>query len=76
MSDLQLLKAREVAKMLSITPRTIRNRLASGSFPKPIDISDPASKLRAPRWPQSVIEKWLSELAEKQGAPSLGDHTA
>lgn len=46
--------AQEVAKMMSVSTRTLRNWTNSGAFPKPVELS-PQTR----RWPESVIAQHM-----------------
>jgi excisionase family DNA binding protein len=46
--------ARSVARMLGVTPRTVRRLARDGRFPRPLRVG------RQFRWPQDRIEAWLA----------------
>jgi predicted DNA-binding transcriptional regulator AlpA len=59
--NIQLLTAKAVAKMLSLSPRTVwRYRSSVAKFPRPIKIGS------AVRWHLSDIEKYIESKKEKQ----------
>lgn len=58
----KVVRAKEVANMLSVCKATIYNWLKKGSFPEPIKIGD-----RVVGWPVDLIEKWLEEKGKRDG---------
>ena len=51
----QLLKITEVAKLLTVSPRTIRRWMKAEGFPKPIEFSG-----KAHRWWLEDVENWVN----------------
>lgn len=63
-----LLDVRELAKALSISPRTVWKLVANGELPQPIRLGR-----RLPRWPAIVIADWLKKKVREEGACSKAD---
>jgi predicted DNA-binding transcriptional regulator AlpA len=51
----RLLSATQVADLIGINPRTLRDRRHAGGFPAPIMIG------RSPRWKRAAIDAWLAK---------------
>lgn len=53
----ELLTQKDIAALFQVHRHTIRNWVAAGYFPKPIE-----SRCRKRlRWPRAVVEKWRSQ---------------
>ena len=52
--EIQLVKVRDVEKMLGVSRATVYRMMKHGHFPRPIHIA-PSSV----RWERSVIDQWL-----------------
>jgi excisionase family DNA binding protein len=52
----RLLRAKEVADLLGVTPQVVRKLVAKGSLPRPIRYNR-----RLVRWKASEIRRWLGE---------------
>ena len=59
----QLIDLRTVAKMLSVSVRTVERMVASGHIPVPLRVGP-----RLLRWPYQVVVDWIS-----MGCPSQGE---
>ena len=57
-TDLQTLTITEVAGLLQVSTKTIRNRVERGEFPKPRMFG------RFPRWPVEVVRDWMNSSPE------------
>jgi predicted DNA-binding transcriptional regulator AlpA len=51
----RLLNAQQVADLIGINPRTLRDRRHAGGFPAPIMIG------RSPRWKRAAIDAWIAK---------------
>lgn len=58
------LKLAEVARRTSLSPATVRRRVAQGEFPPPIRIS--AGRVA---WLDTAIEDWMEAVAIHQARP-------
>lgn len=63
--EAELLNTREVSKLLSISPASVRRLDASGSMPKPIRLG------KSLRWRRSELSSWIVA-----GSPNRKDWTA
>jgi len=65
--DRLLIDVREVARLLTVKPRTVWRLVATGRLPPPVRIPG----LRATRWRRSEVENWCSSLrvARPAGSP-------
>lgn len=65
-----LLRAKEVAKRLTVTRETVYSMNAAGQLPKPVIIG------KTMRWTEASIEQWIADggcaNTEKQGASNAG----
>jgi predicted DNA-binding transcriptional regulator AlpA len=52
-----LLTRADLAKLLGVTPITIKRLVRAGKLPPGVRISH-----RVLRWPSSVIEQWMADL--------------
>ncbi len=50
------LRRHEVERRCGLSTTTIYRKMADGTFPKPLRVG-----ARAVRWPESEIDRWLSE---------------
>ena len=58
----RMLRREEVQSWCGLSRTTIYRLMRAGQFPEPIKIGP-----RAVRWPESEIEKWLSERPRASG---------
>ncbi len=59
MNSEEYLTINEVAARLKVSPKTIRNKMASGTFRKGVHYFSP--KGLRPRFKWSVVQAWLEE---------------
>lgn len=52
--NLELMTIRELAALLRITPRHVRNLVADGKLPPPIKLG------ASVRWPRAAVASWLA----------------
>jgi len=64
-SGSKYLRARDLAELLAVHPRTVRRWRSEGRLPEPIAISGVL------RWDRRVVEAWLAERGESSDQPSL-----
>ncbi|NHO42785.1 AlpA family phage regulatory protein [Acetobacter fabarum] len=62
----QFLTAKEVAKCLKVTTRTLYRRMDSGNFPRPVKFSE-----NCVRWREQDVKSWISSLEMPQATASL-----
>ena len=54
----RILSVEQVAEKVSLSRRSIYNRLSTGEFPQPVKLG------AATRWRESVIDKWIAEVMD------------
>lgn len=60
----RLLKLPQVRERVALSTSSIYDRMAKGTFPKPVRIGE-----NAVAWPASAIDRWIEErIAEAQSA--------
>ena len=64
-ADVLLLRERDVAGMLSISPRTLRLWVSSGKFPRPIRVGADAQRSTV-RWLRSEVDAWIEKHAARR----------
>ena len=65
MDRCEYLKDTQVCKRLGVSRPTIWNWVAAGNFPKPVKLSE-----RATRWRLSDLEKWEADRSSVWTAPT------
>lgn len=64
----RFLRRREVVNVTGLPTSTIYEKIASGAFPRPVQISP-----RRVAWLETEIAEWQEQrIAERDGAPELG----
>ena len=56
----QLLDARQVSSLVGVHERTLRRRVAAGSFPQPLHVGK-----RSIRWPRTQVLTWVEQQTEQ-----------
>lgn len=64
LSNLTILRRREVESIIKLSRSTIYNLMAKGEFPKPIKLG-----VRAVGWLESDISDWLNQRASSDIEP-------
>ena len=61
---LDLIDLKSLARLLALSPGTIRRKVKNGSFPRPIRLSEQTT-----RWRRGDVEQWLAERERDDDAP-------
>ena len=61
---LDLIDLKALARLLALSPCTIRRKVKDGSFPRPIRLSEQTT-----RWRRRDVEQWLAERERGDDPP-------
>lgn len=60
-----LLREADVVALVGFAPRTIRQWVSCGKFPRPVKLDGDGMRA-AKRWLRAEVEEWVAKLAEKR----------
>lgn len=60
--DLLAIDSRQVARLLSVSEKTLQRMVKQGRFPSPVKMGS-----RCVRWSRAVVVRWLEEQSQNAG---------